>query len=105
MWRRIANADSYRYGNGNGNGNGNGYGYHDSNTYGYGNGYGYHDSNTYGNCDAYGYGGAEANTDTQTAPDASSSSISYSVWTVRFGELVSEPREFLHRCGVSASDA
>ena len=54
---------------------------------------------------SHAYADAQGYTDTEVAPDAASSSISYSVRTVRFGELASEPREFRHRRRVSGSDA
>jgi hypothetical protein len=51
------------------------------------------------------YADTQSYTRTEVAPDAASSSISYSVGTVRFGKLASQPREFRHRRCVSASDA
>ena len=40
------------------------------------------------------YANAQSHGDAKVAPDAASASISYSVRTVRFGELASERREF-----------
>jgi len=51
------------------------------------------------------YANAQGDGDAEVAPDAEAAPISYSVRTVRFGELASEPREFRHRRRVSGSDA
>jgi hypothetical protein len=71
------------------------------------NGNSYADGNGYtdGNGDAYCYRRAEVYANAKAAAHATSSSISYSVGTVRFGELASEFRESRHRRGVSAFDA